>query len=273
MTPSTPKAISRRALCLGTVSFAAGASILAALPALATEAEVQTAIASDFGALIVPLGDVQIDMPDYSDSGKSVPISVTVPCTMEGLDYPEVVAIYAARNPRPRVGKVFFTPACAEATFSTRIRIESYQDITVVVKMASGEIFKAVRKVDVTYGACEEAVANDQFPPGWAPRMRIALPKEVAANSSVEVRTLISHPMETGTRHNNRGLLIPVRIAENFRCSSQGTTLISAQFEPAIAANPYLAFHLKAERSMELDFTWTDTTGEIYTTTAELVVA
>lgn len=270
MRKTDPQAITRRALCLGTVSFAA---LLGARPAFAADEDVQVAIASDFKALMVPNGDIQIEMPDYSDSGRSVPMTVTVPCSMQGLDYPEVVAVYAARNPRPRICKVYFTPACAEATFSTRVRIESYQDITVVAKMASGEIFKAVRKVDVTYGACEEAIANDQFPPGWSPSIRVSVPPKAEKGDAVEIRTLIGHPMETGLRHGPNGLLIPIRIAEDFRCSAKDETLISAKFEPAIAANPYFAFKLKAEQSQQLQFDWTDTTGDAYATTAELVVA
>lgn len=252
-----------------------GVAALAALgssgSALADDAEVRAAILEDFGIADPPEGEVTVEMPDFSDSGKSVPLSVTVPCTMEGLDYPELVAAYASRNPRPRIARVYFTLACAQATFSTRVRIDSYQDITVVVKMASGEIFKAVRKVDVTYGACEEAVANDQFPPGWAPRIRLAVPKTAAAGAPVEIRTIIGHPMETGLRHNSRGLLIPERIAEWFRCYRNDELAFSVKLERAIAANPYFAFYLRIEETSTLRFEWVDTSTDVYSEEATIV--
>ncbi|MGV3650626.1 MAG: thiosulfate oxidation carrier protein SoxY [Devosia sp.] len=266
--------LTRRSMCLGALSLAA---LAGAWPALATEADVRAAIADDFGPLpeleTLPDGGISIELPEFSDSGKSVPLTVSVPASMTGRDYPEIVAVYAARNPRPRVCRVFFTPACAEARFSTRIRIDSYQDVTIMVRMADGRVFRAVRKVDVTYGACEDPIANEQFPPGWSPSMRVSVPKVVITGSEAEIRTIIGHPMETGFRHNIQGLLIPVRIAETFRCMRDGETLFSVKLEPAIAANPYFAFALKAEASADLRFEWDDTTGELYATTAELVVA
>lgn len=245
-----------------------GTSLLAfSLPDLAraSDEDVRGAILADFGTDDIPVGDVLIDMPDYSDSGKSVPLTLTVPCTMEGLDYPEAIGIYAARNPRPRIAQVYFTPACSNAVFSTRVRLDSYQDITVVVRMASGQIFKGTRKVDVTYGACEDAIANEQFPPGWVPRIRVAVPKTAAVGDAVEVRTIIGHPMETGLRHNSQGLIVPVRIAEWFHCYMNGQLAFSAKLEPAIAANPYIAFNLRIKEASKLHFEWIDTSSEVYT--------
>lgn len=264
--PAT-RGLSRRSVLLG-----AGASFAGALPraAFATDSDVSLAILQDFGQPDAPLGNIEIDMPDYSDSGKSVPISVTVPCTMQGLDYPATVAVYAARNPRPRIVRVDFTPICAKPTFSTRVRLNSYQDVTVVVKMATGAVFKAVRKVDVTFGACEEAVANDQFPPGWAPRIRVAVPESVAAGDAAEIRAIIGHPMETGLRHNSTGLPVPVRITEWFRCHTNGNLALSVKLEPAIAANPYLGFFLKVDGFTEVTFEWVDTSGDVYTEKATI---
>ncbi len=244
----------------------AGSAALVGLPnmAVAGDEDVTLAIFKDFGRLDIPFGQVEIEMPDFSDSGKSVPLSVNVPCTMTGLDYPETVAVYAARNPRPRIARAHFTPLCAQPRFSTRVRIDSYQDVTIVVRMASGEVFKGVRKVDVTYGACEEAIASEQFPPGWSPRIRIAAPETVAAGEFANIRTIIGHPMETGFRHNAQGLIVPVRIAEWFRCFANGELAFSVKLEPAISANPYFEFFLKVEKDTDLYFEWVDTTGDIY---------
>lgn len=268
--PRSDARISRRGLCLGTTSLLA-----LGVPGLsrASGADVLEAIAEDFGDVVFAEGKILVDMPDFSDSGKSVPMAVTVPCSMEGLDYPEVVAVYAARNPRPRIVAVYFTPACSEATFSTRVRLDSYQDLTFVVKMATGEVFHYVRQVDVTYGACEQPVASDQFPDGWAPKIRLAVPVTAEAGAEAEIRTIISHPMETGFRHNSRGLMIPVRIAERFRCFANEKLAFSAKLEPAISANPYMAFHLKVDETTHLRFEWVETNGDIYTDSADITVA
>jgi len=261
--------VTRRAVFFGTTSLVA---IGLSGPAFGSDEEVRNAIAEDFGVSDLPDGDILIDMPDFSDSGKSVPLTLTVPCSMQGLDYPEVVAIYAARNPRPRIAKIYFTPLCSEATFNTRVRIDSFQDITFVVKMATGEMFKRVRNVDVTYGACEDAVANDQFPPGWMPSIRISVPDTAMAGEAVQVRTIIGHPMETGFRHNSSGLTVPVRIAEQFRCFANGALALAVDLEPAVSANPYFAFFLRVEETTNLRFVWIDTSSDVYSDEATITV-
>lgn len=242
------------------------------VPAMADEAEMLTAIDSDFGKPQLISGKIEIAMPEFSDSGSSVPMDIRVPCAMTQEDYPHVVRVYAPRNPRPRLVALYFTPNCGEARLSTRVRLGSFQDVVAIAQMVDGTTFQAIRRVNVTYGACETAVANDQFPPGWHPSIRIAAPENVARNEIFTVRTIINHPMETGLRHANTGLLIPLRIAERFRCLANGNEVFSAKLEPAIAANPYLAFSLRLTESSRLDFEWVDTNGEIFSARRDVSV-
>jgi len=236
----------------GALIAAAGAGLgLLVRPARADEIAMRAAISADFRAPMISDGQIEIAMPEFSDSGVSVPMSLHIPSPMTPEAHPRVVRVYAARNPRPRIVAFNFTPDCGEARISTRVRLDSFQDVVAVAEMSGGARFQAVRRVNVTYGACEDAVANDQFPPDWAPRIRISVPERVAPGEIFPVRTIISHPMETGLRHDASGLLIPVRIAESFVCRAGARTLFSAKLEPAIAANPYFAFSLRLQETSE----------------------
>lgn len=243
--------------------FASGFAACA-LPLRADEAETSAAIFDDFGSEVSDFGNIQITMPDFSDSGSSVPMEIEIPSAMTPADYPKVVRVYAPRNPRPRVIALYFTPACGQAWMSTRVRLGAFQDVIAVAQMADGRVFRATRHVDVTYGACEDAVANDQFPPGWEPSIRIAVPQRVSKNEIFTLRTIINHPMETGLRRDKTGLLVPVRIADRFSCLANGVELFGAKLEPAIAANPYIAFNLRLPETAELAFRWIDTNGDVY---------
>ncbi len=261
--------LTRRAM-LG-ASLGAGLAAIA-LRANADEAEMRAAIEADFGAINPESGGVELTMPEFSDSGSSVPMDIYVPSPMTPADYPRVVRVYAPLNPRPRIIGAYFTPACGEARLSTRVRLASFQDIVAIAEMSDGETFETVRRVNVTYGACEDAIANDQFPPGWTPRIRISAPEQVAAGEVFTVRTIINHPMETGLRRDMTGLFVPVRIAERFTCRADGAEVFGAELEPAIAANPYIAFSLRLEQSADLTFEWIDTTGERYESSARVEV-
>jgi sulfur-oxidizing protein SoxZ len=51
-----------------------------------------------------------------------------------------------------------------------------------------------------------------------------------------------------------------------------GRTLFAADWHPAIAANPYLVFHLRATESGSLKFEWTDDDGTRHASEAKLLV-
>lgn len=103
-------------------------------------------------------------------------------------------------------------------------------------------------------------------------KARISVPSSAHHNEIVPVKTLISHPMETGFRRNSIGQVIPRNILTRFECRYNGATVFKATLHPAVAANPFIAFHLRAKDSGQIEFIWTDQHGEITRVTRELRV-
>ncbi len=96
-------------------------------------------------------------------------------------------------------------------------------------------------------------------------RVRISVPSSAHPDELVTIRTLVAHPMETGFRRDATGKAIPRDILTRFEChfdAGQGTQpVFAAELHPAVAANPFLRFHLRATRSGTLHFRWYDATG------------
>lgn len=102
---------------------------------------------------------------------------------------------------------------------------------------------------------------------------RVRVPKNAKQGEVVEIKTLISHEMETGLRKDKEGNKIPRKIINRFEASLDGDVVFAADWHPAISANPYMAFFLKAEKSGELAFKWVDDDGTEYTTSEKLSVS
>jgi sulfur-oxidizing protein SoxZ len=85
--------------------------------------------------------------------------------------------------------------------------------------------------------------------------------KDVKKGDLVEVKALVSHTMETGQRRDSAGNTIPRKIINRFTCTVNGKEVFSADFEPAVAANPYIQFKFKATESGPVVLTWTDDDG------------
>ena len=71
----------------------------------------------------------------------------------------------------------------------------------------------------------------------------------------------IAHPMETGFRPGADGKVLPRDIIRRFTCRLDGETVFSAELFSAISANPYIAFHVRADASGTLEFEWTGDNG------------
>lgn len=102
------------------------------------------------------------------------------------------------------------------------------------------------------------------------PRPRVRVPAETAAGSTVNIRTLISHPMESGMRRDPDGALVPRRIINRFTCSFNGRTVIDIAVKPGVSVNPYFEFDARVDESGTFAFSWHDDDGSVYSTTSDI---
>jgi len=105
-----------------------------------------------------------------------------------------------------------------------------------------------------------------------AARTLINVPKRAKRGKIIAIKTLISHPMENGFRHNNIGVLIPRDIITSFVCTYNGEEIFRATLHPAIAANPFFTFHTVATDSGTIAFRWTGDNGFTTEASADITV-
>jgi sulfur-oxidizing protein SoxZ len=101
---------------------------------------------------------------------------------------------------------------------------------------------------------------------------RVRMPAKAQPGEMIEVKTLISHPMESGQRRDSAGNLVPRKIINRFTATFNGRTVFDASLEPAISANPYIAFFVKATETGKFEFSWTDDDGTVFKTEQALTV-
>jgi sulfur-oxidizing protein SoxZ len=92
-------------------------------------------------------------------------------------------------------------------------------------------------------------------------RALINVPKTARRGAIIEIKTLISHPMESGFRVGLNGQVIPRDIITLFVCTYNGEEIFRAELSPAIAANPFLSFSTVAAASGTIAFRWTGDNG------------
>lgn len=97
-------------------------------------------------------------------------------------------------------------------------------------------------------------------------KMRAKLTGEVT-----EVKVIISHPMETGRKKDDFGVLIPAHFIQLVTVTLNDKPVLEMQWGTGISKNPYLTFHVKgAKLADKIVVTWFDNLGK--TGTGEILV-
>jgi sulfur-oxidizing protein SoxZ len=86
-----------------------------------------------------------------------------------------------------------------------------------------------------------------------------------------EVRVLMNHEMETGQRRDAAGALVPAWFIQEVRATLNDRQVMTSQWGPSIAKNPYFAFKIKGGTKGDMvSVTWVDNRGETRTDTARV---
>jgi sulfur-oxidizing protein SoxZ len=89
----------------------------------------------------------------------------------------------------------------------------------------------------------------------------INVPPKAKRGDIIEIKTLMSHIMETGYRHTATGEIIPRNIITSFTCRFNGAEIFRADLFPAISANPFMTFFTTATESGKFEFEWAGDQG------------
>ena len=102
---------------------------------------------------------------------------------------------------------------------------------------------------------------------------RVRVPASAKPGEIIEIKTLISHDMESGQRKDAAGQVIPRKIINRFTAAFNSKTVFEADWYQSISANPYQSFFYKAAETGEFTFTWKDDDGSEYKSANKLTVA
>ena len=84
-----------------------------------------------------------------------------------------------------------------------------------------------------------------------------------AAGGNATVRVLMAHEMETGQRKDAAGKVIPAWHITDVTATHNGKNVLSAEWGPAVAKNPFLQFSVKgAKAGDKIGISWKDNRGD-----------
>jgi sulfur-oxidizing protein SoxZ len=100
----------------------------------------------------------------------------------------------------------------------------------------------------------------------------INVPPKAKRGDVIEIKTLMSHIMESGFRHTSAGDIVPRDIITSFICRFNGSEIFRADLFPAVAANPFITFFATATESGKFEFEWIGDQGFSETASASITI-
>jgi sulfur-oxidizing protein SoxZ len=78
----------------------------------------------------------------------------------------------------------------------------------------------------------------------------------------VNVKAIVSHPMETGRRKDKKtGEKIPAHYINEVVVTANGKTLLTADWTGTVSKNPYLSFNYAGKSGDKVKISWKDNQG------------
>jgi sulfur-oxidizing protein SoxZ len=98
-------------------------------------------------------------------------------------------------------------------------------------------------------------------------RIRATMAGDVA-----DVKVLMNHPMETGTRKDAKtGQLVPAHFIQEVTATINGKAVLNAEIGAAVSKNPFLGFKVKgAKAGDKVVVSWVDNKGDKNSTEAAI---
>ncbi len=78
----------------------------------------------------------------------------------------------------------------------------------------------------------------------------------------IQVKALITHPMETGLRKDKKGKVIPAHYIKKIVVEANGKAVLTADWSGSISKNPFLSFKYTGSKDDTVKLSWEDNTGK-----------
>lgn len=191
---------------------------------------------------------ISIDAPYRAEDAALVPIGLHVSL---GADDPRrLVGITLVIDENPSPLAAVFTPGRTAGTraISTRVRVDSYSNLTAVAELSDGQLYMAQRFIKAAGGCSAPAAKQDTDPTAVGDmRFRRFPAQEGPDGSRSEAQLMVRHPNYSGMQMDQvTRLYIPAHFVKSVRVSQGQDLLLSVESGISISENPVFRFDYRS---------------------------
>jgi sulfur-oxidizing protein SoxY len=228
----------------------------AALIALAEAAMLQPATAADNWSRIRPglfqnraiatdaAQLVELITPARAQDAAVVPITIKTRLPQSPERHISRLYLVIDKNPAPLAAVFNMTPDLGRADIETRVRIEEYTDVRVIVEMNDGSLHMSSNYVKASGGCSAPAGKDPAEAAAGIGRMKLALEQSGTLDQPQQVQLMIRHPNFSGLAMDQVSrLYTPPHFVKHLEVAYNGKRILSAETDISISENPNFRFY------------------------------
>jgi sulfur-oxidizing protein SoxY len=262
----TRHSLVRRRWVLAAVAGAVSTKAIAQSP---PQADSWTALAPQiFGDRAIHDGStvVGIDAPYRAEDAALVPISLHLLLKPDDPRQIASITLLIDENPSPLAA--VFTPGATSGmqSLSTRVRVDSYTNVTAVAELSDGLLYATQRFVKAA-GGCSAPAAKQNADPVAAGEMRF---RQFAAEAGAdqgrsEAQLMIRHPNNSGMQMDQvTRLYIPAHFIKSVRIRQGQELLLGVESGISISENPVFRFDYRTNNAATFSADIEDSDGRTF---------
>lgn len=251
----------------------------AALVALAAAAMPQPAVAADNWSKIRPglfqdraiAADaaqiVELVTPARAQDAAVVPVTIRTRVAQRPERHISKLYLIIDKNPAPVAAVFSMTPDLGRADIETRVRIEEYTDVRVIVEMNDGSLHMSSNYVKASGGCSAPAGKDPAEATAGMGRMKLALEQSGTLDQPQQVQLMIRHPNFSGLAMDQvTRLYTPPHFVRHLEVAYNGKRILSAETDISISENPNFRFYFVPQREGTLTVEAVDSKDLAYRT-------
>ncbi len=196
------------------------------------------------------LSQVRLIVPLRAAYGASVPVKIVSRLAQTPGLYVKRAWLLVDKNPSPLAAALELTPDIGQADFETRLRVDEYSHVRVVVELSNGELHMDSRYVK-TSGGCSAPPNREAL--HLIGKTLFRLPEGVKPGAPTPAQLTVVHPNDTGFELNQLTVMfIPSYFVRSIKVRYGQQRLFDAELDFSVSENPTLRFNFVPRASGEL---------------------
>jgi sulfur-oxidizing protein SoxY len=241
-------------------------------PAVTPESEgTWTSLANDIfkgQPLADGAGLVGIEMPARAEDAAIVPVTMRVTLPAGDPRRLKALTLVIDDNPVPVAATFTFGDNAGISVISTRVRVNSYTDVHVVVELSDGKLYFVRTYVKASGGCSAPSAKNADAATADVGQMKFRVfgkPTDASASAAREAQVMIRHPNNSGLQRDQVSLLyIPANFVEELRVWQGDALLFSMEAGISISEDPNFRFTYDPNGATTFKVEARDTQGRVF---------